>query len=444
MVIDLPSDKGLVHFHSISRILDLPEFVKQADFTEQVDINTLPAEAFADGMDRKFPIHTKAASFLSYAYFAQQKDGLDKMSSMRCSNGFHRAKNYWGLDEEFETIDKALTEKVAERSSKFAIVVGADKFFSINSPSEILKSASSLVDNRDKFDYALRSAGAKNIMKAAAECGLPFSTLPEAIHKMAGCGITTKEAAMMELTRRWDSEVRPSLAEPIHTCIEALSGLESGLIGGEVCEKIAEVIDRYDRSKGYTTFPEDILFAFTKQAADKIANSIVTMIDGTSYRLDQLEKAADAFNVLGDTIARDIRNMDGTLNLYKVAELIDTLPRTDASILKSALRIAGVDPFGIDKHAMVSLVVNRVQPTSLTTIHQKIEKRANILEKLEADDPLVKRALDVIRRLKSANEDGEDDDDDEKDTGEKACPPRGLKGLFIKKAPNNAETKPAK
>jgi len=442
MVIDLPSDKGLAHFHAVSRILNLPEFVKQADFTQQVETNELPTEAFADVLDRKFPIHTKAAAYLSYAYFLSQQDGLDKQASLRCAQGFDRAREYWGLHEEFEQTKKAMVKKAEPNVSEFAMVVdteaGQERFFPVNTPYEIIKSAEALVVNRHRFDYALRSQGAKNIVKAAAKAGLPFSALPETLHKMAGCGITTKEAAMLELTKRWDKEARPSLAEPLHACINALGNLESGLLGGEVCEKVAAIIDRYDRAAGKPSFPEDVLFAFTKQAAEKLANNIVTMIDGTSYWLPQLEKASEAFDVLGQDIVKGIKDVDGSLNLFKVAELIDTLPRMDAEILKEALTTFGIWPYTIDKNAMVKMVVETVQPPTLTTIHTKIEKRADILTRLEAEDPLVKRALDVVRRLKTA----ESKCDEDTDEGEESKTPRGIRGLFINKAPNKTETKP--
>ena len=442
MVIDLPSDKGLAHFHSISRILDLPEFVKEAEFTEQAETNKLPRDSFADSLDRLFPIHTKAAAYLSYAYFVKQRDTMDKQASFRCSEGFEKAKGYWGLHEDFEVIERELTKEAEVVEGKFAMTLEDDQFFPINTPYEIMKSAEALTSNRHRFDYGLRSQGAKNIMKAAAESGLPLSVLPEGIHKMAGNGITTKEAAMLELTRRWDSEKRPSLSAPLHTCIEALGNIDSGLIGGEVCEKIASILDEYDRAAGNPSFPEDVLFAFTKHAATKLADSVVTMIDGTSYALHQLEKAAEAFGVLGELVVRDIKNLDGSLNLSKVAELLDTLPRTDASMLKEALTTFGVEPCTLDKHAMVHLAVKEVQPATLTTTHRKTEKRASILSRMEAEDPIVKRALSVVRLLKEAEAEEKADTDESEDESDKRKDgdhPRDHGGRFMKKAPNSVE-----
>jgi hypothetical protein len=439
MVIDLPSDKGLVHFNTLSKVLALPEFVKQADWDEQIATNNLPNEAFADIFERKFPIHTKTAAYLSYGYFLTQKDKLEKKAFQRINQTFGRAAQFWGLEPEFSDVLKSLSKKAEVAASKFGLTVGQENFFPVNTPSDILKSAEQLIEHRSQFDYPLRAQAAKNIMKAAAEVGLPLTTIPEPVHKMAGLGITTKQAAIMELTTRWHNEKRASLAQPLQTCLGALTSLKSELLGGEVCEKIAEIIDRYDRLVGRPSYPENVLFAFTKHAADSLVQRIVTLVDGTSYWITDLEKAADAFEVLGKDVAQDLKATDGSLKLHKVAELLDTLPRTDAAMLKETLDVLGIKPFQATKQGMVAAVVAPLQPQTLHTPYRKAEKRATILERLEAQDPLVKRALNTIRRLKSAADEPEEPAEDKT---EPPATPRGLKGMFINKAPNETTTKP--
>lgn len=427
MIIDLPSDKGLTHFHSLSRVLNLPEFVKEADFQEQIETKELPNGAFADPRDKKFPIHTKAAAYLSYAYFLKQLDKLSEGDIQRCDAGFAKAASYWSLKGEYLQIQADMLKQAAAPVEKYA---APGNLFPINTPSEIIKSAELLSSSRSRFDYGTRNLIAKNLMKAAAEKHL-VNVMPESVHKMAGKGVTTKQAAMLELTSRYNNEKRPALAAPLQTCISALSQMQSDMLGGEVCEKIASIIDKYDRMAGKTSFPEDVLFAFTKHAATKLASSLVNLPDGTSYRLNDLEKAADAFDVFGANISKSLKNMDGTLNLTKVSELIDTLPRTDGDMLKDALEVMGVKPFTMDKHAMVAMVVSTVQPKSLVTLAAPIEKRSSVLAKMELADPLVKRALDTLRRLKEAKHEG-------------SPLPRGTGGLFMNKAPNQTTVTPAK
>jgi len=414
MVIDLPSDKGLAHFHRITSLLDLPGFVKEADFQQQVEVDDLDRSCFADPLDKKFPIHTKTAAYLNYAYFLDQakKGNLDDQAVLRCNNGFVKAAKYWNLVGEFQQIDQAMNQK-------------QEKVAAAPSPADIIRAGDYLARDRELYTYEDRNTLAKEIMKSAADVGLPLTVIPEAVHRMAGFGITTKKAALLELTKRYDAERSPTLAEPLLTCIEAFYGLKSDLLGGEVCEKIAGLIDKYDRSRNQVTFPEDVLFAFTKHAADKIASNIVTMIDGTSYKIQDLEKAADAFGVLGKDIVKALQNMDGTLNQVKIAELVDSLPRVDADMLKEALDTLGVKPIQMDKYAMVAETVARIQDTGFTVLRPKLEKRADILSKLEAEDPLVKRALNTLRLLKEGAR---------KKKQEK--PPRGLGGMFMKKAPN--------
>jgi len=436
MIIDLPSDKGLTHLQSISRILDLPEFVKQADFGDQTETDDLPSSSYANQHDRKFPVHTKAAAYLSYAYFLTQKSDMPANVERTTYYGFQKAAGYWGLESEFTAIEQSVmpghTKSAAAAPSKFALDLGADKFFPINTPSEIIKSADSLAECRGQFDYSLRSTAAKGIMKAAAAAGLPLSVITDSVHRMAGNGLTTKKAALRELSDRWNTEKRPSLAGPLHECIATVQSIQSDILSCSTCEKLAMVLDQYDRALGRQVFPEDVLFAFTKHAADEIANSLVSLPDGSSYWCKHLEKAADAFGVLGANTVRDLKNMDGTLNMTKVSELIDTLPLSDAHMLKEALSILGVRPATIDKLAVVEKSASGAQSIQFATTYVAAEPRGNVLSRLEASDPLVKRALNTLRLLK------------ESETKETKAPtaPRGLKGLFTNKAPNKSYTAP--
>ena len=442
MIIDLPSDKGLAHFASLSRVLELPEFVKEADFGEQIETKDLPRDSFALPWSRQFPIHTKTAAYLSYAYFLSQAKDMPTEECRLCTTGFQKAAEFWSLKGEFRQIEASMNKKATVATSKYALILDGDpsvgphrqSFFPINTPTEILKSAAELESNRGQFDFGLRSHAAKTIMAAGVSAGLPVTMFSDTMHKMAGHGITTKTAAMIELTARYDNEKRPSLSAPLHTCIAALDRIESELLGGEVCEKIATIIEKYDRSvRGTASFPEDVLFAFTKKAADRIVSNLVTLADGTSYFIDHLDKAADAFGVLGKNVVADLKRMDGTLDQVKVAELIETLPRTDVDILKSALETMGVKPAIMDKVAMVQTAVNSVQKTPNMTVLHKFarESRSDILAKLEAEDPLVKRALATLRRMKEAKHEG-------------SPAARGIGGIFINKAANNASTSPVK
>lgn len=432
MLIDLPSDKGLAHFASISRVLELPEFVKEADFSEQIETKDLPAHAFALPWSRQFPIHTKTAAYLSYAYYLSQAKSMPTEECRHCNTGFQKAAEFWSLKGEFKQIEASMSKKAAPVEPKFGLTLNDGKFFPINTPTEIMKSAFELENNRSRFDYELRSMAAKNIMAAGVNVGLPVTVFSDTLHKMAGHGLTTKTAAMIELTARYDKEKRPSLSAPLHTCICALNKIGSELLGGEVCGKIAAIIDRYDRSVLKTSsFPEDVLFAFTKNAADKLASSLVTLADGTSYFIHHLDKAADAFGVLGKNVVADLKRMDGTLDQVKVAELIDTLPKTDVDILKSALETMGVQPAVMDKVAMVQTVVNKIQKQPNMTVLHKLarENRTDVLAKLEAEDPMVKRALATIRRMKEAKHEG-------------SPAARGVGGIFINKAANSASATP--
>lgn len=453
MVIDLPSDNGLVHLHGITRVLDLPEFVKQADVTQQIEVNQLPKESFADPANRKFPVHTKVAAYLAYAYYQTQRDGMDKRTVAFLDNQFSKVASFWNIKAEYKSINDAYskaTEKVAAESA-YALQIGVEKFFPINTPSEILKSAEELVANRSMLTYNMRREAATSIMKAAAAANINVDVLPNPVHSMAGFGLTTKTAAINELAYRINVAGGEAVSKPVNVCIQALGAIKSDILGGEVAVKLASILDELDRSARLTDkygeqlpFPEDVLFGFTKVAAVREHNGLVSMVDGTTYKLADMQKAASAFLVLGD-MSKDVFNGLHGLELHKVADFVATLPRTDAEVLKSALDTAGVHPVKSTKEAMVKAAVDQVTSKyNRTFVTYNQNARAEQLKKAEASDVLVKRAMDVVRRLKVAkchSSDNCDEGAEDKKSNKKTSPvPRGVDGLFIRRAPNGNST----
>jgi hypothetical protein len=433
MIIDLPSDNGLVHLGQISRIVELPGFVKEADVKEERETADLPRESFADPIVRKFPIHTKASAFLSYAYFLKQAADLQGLGRVRAELGFKKAASIWNLKGEFKHLREQFAPKETHTKIACAISKNGAEFFPIDTPKNIYASATSLVENRERFPFELRKEASTKIMNAASIAGLPLSTIPSAVHRMAGYGLTTKAAAQGEVSRRL-SYLRSNahnevLTESMKKLSEVVNSIAIDVVAGEDLTKIAVALDLFDRATGITgrygddiPFPEDVLCAFTKHAADELSSNLVVLVNGSTYHLYDLEKAADAFHTLGNDTLSAITDITGALDLHKVADIVPTLPRDDADILDIALNAAGIGKVSMDKTAMVH---NAVKDTMYTGIHVVPAPTP------EPTDPLLKRASSVLKLLKEGEE----------DTGEATGvvkSPRSYSGKYVNKAPNES------
>ena len=359
MAIDFSNDAGFVRLYKLSTLVELPDFVKKAGAEQTKSTEQLPRYAFADPLSRTFPIHTKAAAALSYAYFMDQRNEMRKEAASRIDANFEHAAEMWGLRTEFKNIKEGLAKQASTPevdTSKYALEVGGLKYFPINTTKEVLKSAAELIEHRRNFTYEMRKEAAENIMKAGIARGLATAHIPEPIHKMAGYGMCSKRAAIKEIGRRVlsaDPRYKP-VCEPLKKMAEHL--YNSKYVGPEDLYKVATVLDAFDRETYNTRnygesvpFPEDMLFHFTEKKASDVKGQHVELITGDTYSLQDLSKHARALGVLGDDFLRDMIEVDGSPNLHKISQALPILPRPDAMVIKRALASLGVHPVSMDR-----------------------------------------------------------------------------------------------
>jgi len=347
-IVDLPSDRGFVHFARLTNSLpELPAFVKEASTDGCVETAALPSSAFADVIGKKFPMHTKASAFLSYAYYRDQQDKFTKEAQARILSKFESAAEIWGIRTELRQIDAAYVPTAEKQASSdnYALSAGSSNFFPIDTPANTVRSANDLIDCRGNFPYEMRKQAATSIMKAAVAHGFATIDLPEELHRMAAFGLCDKTAAVNEINRRvaYASGMRSPLAKSMANLSSDVEN--STRLAPEDMVKVAEIVDTVDRELKITElygtnfeFPEDVFFgAFTEKTASHIKSSTVQMITGNAYSLDQLSKAAEALKVFGNDFYGDVVRGDGSVDLSKIADVLPTMPRDEAALFDRAM-----------------------------------------------------------------------------------------------------------
>ena len=435
MIIDPVSDSGFVKLCQLSKVFDLPEFVKQSSMDEQIDAKTLPAISFADSVKRVFPIHTKAAAYLSYLYFLDQKKDMAQTEINRASSGFRKAGSIWGINTEFTLADaeykKATSIQPAEKIAHAIIAEGLE-FLPINTASNVMSSAREFEDSRHSLPYGLRYSAANALLKAAVDMHLTTDMLPECVHKSAGKGLTTKEAATKELCWRIKEEKSAKIKDALKPTADFLDQLEDGILPREAAEKVAKTIAAYDEATGvYKNYgknvplPEDVLFAFTKFAADSILDTF-TEVNGVTYRADDLA-AAEVDKLFGtDTIG-----LFGS-DMSKVAMVVSN-DEAAAKMFNAALRAKGVKAAKVDTVDLVNKTASKAAGRFALSI-DFARKAAGVQE---ITDPIIKRASDVFKRLKQGAAPKSVKEDTTDNVEDMIGRPR-TKGRFVAKAPNRS------
>lgn len=423
MSLDPISDRGSTQLYRIAQIIQLPEFVKTASVTDGVE--SLPAESFADPGNRRFPIHTKAATWMSYAYHVTQDQSLDGVRKKAILENLDKAAAAWGIELE---IDKLKAEYSATRNpadvqlqEKFALEIGTDKYLPITTRLDIEKSATELMNERGGLPWEARHTAAKAIMKAARDtCNIydGRTLFDERISKLAGEGCTTKAV----LGPLFD---RLSLHEDCKEACAVYDALPDGIVDQAVAIKLAGLLDGR-----IGMFPEDELFAFDARVSGELNSKLVKTASNRVYAVSELVKAGAAFKALGTRACAKMLGQDGELSPSKVANEVPSLSKRSAELLDQALGVLGVHGIDPTPDNIVAIALDRPLPVKRAAVvkpeltgkalRDSLSAKAageTLANKLAEGDPVKPAPADPNKPITPFMEQGNaaSDDDDSED-----------------------------
>jgi len=311
-------------------------------------VDDLPTSAFADGGSRAFPVHTKAAAYLSLVSFERQNGQFAEHERLHIGRHLEKAARLWDIRDEIPTIQEnvkqaSLAAQVAP-DEDFAMVTSDGQFFPIDNADSIMKSASSFAEVRKNIPFTLRNETAKKIYKAAVANAIDPRQLPVEVIRSAGRGTCIKQAAVTELNRRIANlpAKRRALGEPLKKVAAFVN--EAPRLDEKLLTKVATVLDAFDfhtnmRTKYGSTFalPEDILFNCTETQTKEASFDVVTLPNGKVYRIAALEKVANYIALIDGAPVSDF---DGSLNILRLR----TMDKMAAAQVSTVLRNCGVRP----------------------------------------------------------------------------------------------------
>jgi hypothetical protein len=365
-ILDPIQDKNLTVFHRLVNLYEIPDFVKSASIKtiDEEETKSLPAAAFADPAYRQFPCHTKAATYLSYAYFVNGANRLTKLANDSIGTRLQSFIDHWGIRWECDNLKKEMDKQANAAKQElpddcFAMVETYDnnvvRRLPIVNAENVKTAAEYLFNNRDKYPYQWRKRASRKILKKAAEfnTALP-SVCSEYINKCAGYGLSSQTKIALALRDRIaliqaDDKLRLSgIPERIIKVAKEIVTAKN--LSSELMNKTAEFISTVDNITGFYKLytrglptPEEIVFELTEKRASSIKNTFVQLTTGSAFRRADIEKAAFApFKLLGDDLVEEVTDALGSFDLEKAATLLATLPRNDASIYEKGMRLLNI------------------------------------------------------------------------------------------------------
>lgn len=232
-----------------------PYYVLSAKPMNKEAAAELPSSLFADRANRRYPIDSKANTWLSAGYFAKtaEEDGYSTtVMKDLVESTIKLAADKYGIREDVDNLMKTLREKPIEKSASDDLSnygYPEEKKYPMFDEKGVKLASSYFEENAYKYPAPMRKEIATNILNKCAEYSIEPTDM---VRREAGKGFNLREDVMVELADRVkaSSHNNVKLAEAMTGAIKTLMALPMDAYQNSI-EKFAQVMDHIDESLGF-------------------------------------------------------------------------------------------------------------------------------------------------------------------------------------------------
>lgn len=358
---DPGTDRNFEEFARLCRRYDLPEFVKQAELAPTLQPEGLPDSVYADPVDRRYPCHNAAATWVSSLYFGEKRGEYHPKTQERVEQRLRQFADYWRIAPQVSAILKQAGENrsgdLPDACYAYIFVDGdgrRTRYKPMQSPPEVKAAADWLQQYRDRLPLRDRRVVAGKILDRADALGMKLaSDAVESLERQAGRGVCDpREVA--EAVKQRAALASGAFQTEILKLASVVEDKPRQSLQPSALVKLAETLDDVDRAlrispQAYGSVlrrPEDVVFSVTLTKVAEDYGAALELTTGRVYDLRQLSKLAydDLEAAFGGDFLRDANcGVDG-IDTEKLAAVAATLPRPDAELFEQLLSDAGVAP----------------------------------------------------------------------------------------------------
>lgn len=362
-------------FYRIQQNHSVPSFVKIAKSKDIVPSynNESLSRVCADPVKLKYPCHTKAATWVSAAYFADDYPRLDPAYRRKVGDNITKFAQFHGIYGEVKKIfdEKAGLIKSAAKKQEYPddmylSVVRKGNFVKraglLANQQSVLKAANWLMNHRNEIPLYKCSDVARKLVKRAVQLNVPIP-YQDTMERLLGFGINDNERIAAHLEKRAELGITKNKALS-KTMFEMANIFRTNPpeIGSLPMMKAANFVDEYDhrvglvatRARKEISYPEDIFYHHTINGMKKAASSSVKLQNGHVYDLSSMEalNRQDFQDTFGDDLTNECF-AGHSLNKEAAARVFPTLPRPMADQITAMLSKNGERPFRTEKAAAI-------------------------------------------------------------------------------------------
>lgn len=284
---DFVTDNNPVGLWKVDALVPAPAYVESAEVITKEATTSLASVAFANPLKREFPVHTKAATWLSAAYFYGSGFSQPKIEA-----AITKAATLHGIAEDVERIRTKVAEQRTKTASTAELpahpthalkvdfgkeVPGGQKqaFYPIRNLGEVIGSNEQVVADMSRLSVPQFREAATNIVKAAAVHGLETSRLHPKIVQAGTPRIFDETQAMKSAEVRGLIVKDPEVAQLYVDIVKAAAASPDEQAQ---CAELWLELDQQHRikyAKGVLDPFEAFFSGITVAEFDKIANETV-------------------------------------------------------------------------------------------------------------------------------------------------------------------------
>lgn len=350
---DILEDTSHLTLYKIAKSVGLPDYVKKAEVETTEDVEGHSDGLFADSYNRRFPIDSKANTWLSAAYFAKTAEDESYVPEVRAAveDAIKRAADAYGIRKDVDDAMERLSQSVpvVKRASDDESNYGwpSERKYPMFDERGVKLANEYFEENAYSYPPGMRHFIARRIMSKSAEYGiLPSDT----VRMESGQGMQFRDHIGAQLVDRARAceEKSAEAAKSLSRAAGQLMSLPPAHFVDQAA-KFAELLERVDEAFGFDDMyrvrfepPAQVFFGMSVKKAHDIAEDTV-VLGGRAFSVTKLaELPIEVFTcTLGDGFGDRVKSAEG-IDVGKLSDELHSMPTPDKRALYRSI-LAYVD-----------------------------------------------------------------------------------------------------
>jgi hypothetical protein len=346
---DILSDNLHAMLYHVCKSGNAPEFVKNAEAMTKEAADKLPDSLFADRTNRRYPIDSKANTWLSAAYFVKSasNDGYGtEVLKNYVGEVIKLAASRYGIRKEVDALFEKKPEPIEKKASDDDSNYGwpAERKYPMFDEHGVKLAQDYFAENAFKYPADMRRTIAKNILRKCSEYGFSPN---DTVRTEAGEGFQMQEftaAHLLDRVKAAGNSGHLKEAEALAKGMKALFS-QNPKNYAETMEKFASIVETFDHMLGFdrkygTRFlsPAALFHGRSIKEAQAIKEDTVVLKDHAFSITKLAELPIEVFtDALGDDFGERVKSASG-IDRDRLADELHSMPLPDRNALYRSIR----------------------------------------------------------------------------------------------------------